>query len=246
VFQIDIDDRIAITDRILTNAFPAVRALFPETAEIRFFTNQIDTQTRGIDLVTTYKRTWDNGVGLELSLAAAYNETNVERQRDTPAAILAGASGANQRFQLVDQTAIELIEVAVPRTKALLNSVVDVGNFAFSARATYFGQVKAFSTGLSAADSNVDCNVNNRCVQTFRGKTLVDLSVSYAMNDALSFTLGGNNVFDTYPDKYNNLRDGFVGQASSYSDGQIPYSRNSNQFGFNGAFYFLNAAFSFK
>jgi iron complex outermembrane receptor protein len=246
VFQIDIDDRIAITDRILTGAFPAVRALFPETAEIRFFTNQIDTQTRGIDLVTTYKRTWDNGVGLELSLAAAYNETNVERQRDTPAAILAGTSGANQRFQLVDQTAIELIEVAVPRTKALLNSVVDVGNFAFSARATYFGQVKAFSTGLSAADSNVDCNLSNRCVQTFRGKTLVDLSVSYAMSDALTFTLGGNNVFETYPDKYNNLRDGFVGQASSYSDGQVPYSRNSNQFGFNGAFYFLNAAFSFK
>ena len=32
VFQIDIDDRIAITDRIITSAFPAVRALFPETA----------------------------------------------------------------------------------------------------------------------------------------------------------------------------------------------------------------------
>jgi iron complex outermembrane receptor protein len=179
-------------------------------------------------------------------LAAAYNETNVERQRATPATILAGASNANQAFRLVDQTSIELIEVAVPRTKALLNSMVDIGNFAIGARATYFGQVKAFSTGLSAADSNVDCDVNNRCVQTFRGKTVVDLSASYAMSDALTFTLGSNNVFDTFPDKYNNFRDGFAGQASSYSDGQIPYSRNSNQFGFNGAFYFLNAVVSFQ
>jgi iron complex outermembrane recepter protein len=219
--------------------------LFPETAEIRFFTNQIDTRTRGIDLVTTYRRTWSSGVGLELSLAAAYNETKVERQRATPAAILAGASGGNRNFKLVDRTAIELIEVAVPRTKALLNSTLDIGKLAINARATYFGQVKAFSTGLSAADPNVDCDVSNRCVQTFHGKTVVDLSVSYALSDALSFTLGSNNIFDTFPDKYNNFGDGDVGQASSYSDGQIPYSRNSNQFGFNGAFYFLSATLSF-
>ena len=196
--------------------------------------------------MSTYRRSWDNGIGLELSLAGAYNETSVERQRATPAAILAGAAGANQSFKLVDQTAIELIEVAVPRTKALLNSTVDIGNFSINTRATYFGQVKAFSTGLSPADSNVDCDVNNRCVQTFGGKTVVDLSVTYAMSDAVSITLGSNNIFDTYPDKYNNLADGDVGQASSYSDGQIPYSRNSNQFGFNGAFYFLSAVFSFR
>jgi iron complex outermembrane receptor protein len=245
VFQIDIDDRIATTDRIITANFPAVRALFPETAEIRFFTNQIDTRTRGIDLVTTWRRKFDNGYALDLSLAGSYNETKVERQRATPAAILAGASAANQSFRLVDQTAIELIEVAQPRTKVLLNSILDIGAFAFNARATYFGAVKAFSTGLSALDSNVDCDVRNRCVQTFEGKTLVDLSVTYAWNDALSLTLGSNNVFDTYPDKYNAFRDGFVGEAASYSNGQIPYSRNSNQFGFNGAFYYLNAALRF-
>ena len=58
-------------------------------------------------------------------------------------------------------------------------------------------------------------------------------------------TLGANNVFDTYPDKWNSFRDGFVGQASNYTNGQIPYSRNSNQFGFNGAYYYLTAAWTF-
>jgi len=114
-----------------------------------------------------------------------------------------------------------------------------------NARASFFGNVKAFSTGLSAADANVRCDAANRCVQTFAGKTLLDLSGTYAPTDALNLTLGGNNIFDTYPDKYHNFRDGFVGQASSYSDGQIPYSRNSNQFGFNGAYYYLTATFSF-
>ena len=244
-FQIDIKDRIAITDRILASAFPAVAALFPSTAEIRFFTNQIDTQTRGIDLVTTYRRPFDNGNSFEVSLAGTYNETEVVRQRATPQQLLAGASATNQSFLLVDQTAIELIEVATPRSKILLNTKTALGALTINARGTYFGAVKAFSTGLSALDSNVTCDASNRCVQTFDGKTLIDLSFTYAVNDKLSATLGSNNVFDTYPDKYNNRRDGFIGQATSYSDGQIPYSRNSNQFGFNGAYYYLTAILKF-
>ncbi len=244
-FQIDIDDRIAVTDRILTSAFPAVAALFPQTAEVRFFTNHIDTQTRGVDLVTTYSNKFDNGVSLDLSLAGSYNETEVLRQRATPSQILAGAAASNQSFLLVDQTAIELIEVATPRSKILLNSKVGWNAWTASARATYFGSVKAFSTGLSGLDPNVDCDVRNRCVQTFDGKTLVDLSLTYAVNDELSLTLGSNNAFDTYPDKWNSFREGFVGQASNYTNGQIPYSRNSNQFGFNGAYYYLTAAWTF-
>jgi iron complex outermembrane receptor protein len=243
-FQIDIKDRIAITDRILSSAFPAVAALFPSTAEIRFFTNQIDTQTRGIDLVTTYRHPFDSGSSYEISVAGTHNKTEVVRQRATPQQLLAGASAANQNFRLVDQTAIELIEVATPRTKILLNSKFSLGALTVNARGTYFGSVKAFSTGLSGLDSNVTCDANNRCVQTFDGKTLVDLSFTYALSHKFSATLGSNNLFDTYPDKYNNRRDGFIGQASSYSDGQIPYSRNSNQFGFNGAYYYLTAIFT--
>lgn len=244
-FQIDIEDRIAITDRILTSAFPAVAALFPQTAEIRFFTNQIDTRTRGVDLVATYGTRFDSGLTLDVSLAGSYNETEVLRQRATPAQLLAGAAASNRGFLLVDQTAIELIEVATPRSKILLNSKLGWGDWTASARATYFGSVQAFSTGLSGLDANVDCDARNRCVQTFEGKTLVDLSLTYAISDALNVTLGSNNVFDTHPDKWNSLREGFVGQASSYSNGQIPYSRNSNQFGFNGAYYYLTTTWTF-
>lgn len=53
-FQINIKDRIAITYTITTANFPAVAALFPGVKEIRFFTNQIDTRTRGVDVVVTY------------------------------------------------------------------------------------------------------------------------------------------------------------------------------------------------
>jgi len=244
-FQINIKDRIAITDGILTASYPAVAALFPGVREIRFFTNQVDTRTRGIDVVATYKIPFDNGNKLSLTLAGTHAETKVLRQRATPAALIAGATAANQAAPLIGLTAIELIEVAQPRSKILFSSNFDVGKLTLGARASYFGSVKAFSTGLNAADSNVKCDANNRCVQTFGGKTLFDMNVTYRVSDRLSLTAGGNNIFDTYPDKWNARRNGFTGEAASYSNGQTPYTRNAGQFGFNGAYYYLTANLTF-
>ena len=243
-FQINIKDRIAITDGILTANFPAVAALFPGVREIRFFTNQIDTRTRGIDVVATYK----TGIGagnLKFTLAGTHAETRVLRQRATPTQLTAGASTANQAIQLVGLTAIELIEVAQPRTKVLFSTSYELGGLTIGARATYFGSVKAFSTGLSASDSNVQCDAANRCVQTFGAKTLFDMNIGYAFSERFSLTAGANNLFNTYPDKWNSTRDGKVGEAASYSNGQTPYTRNANQFGFNGAYYYLTANVKF-
>ncbi len=243
-FQINIKDRIAITDGILTANFPAVSALFPGVREIRFFTNQIDTRTRGIDVVATYKL--DVGPGaLKLTLAGTHAETKVLRQRATPSQIVAGASAANQTLALVGLTAVELIEVAQPRTKILFSTNFDTGGLTLGGRATYFGSVKAFSTGLNAADKNVACNAANRCVQTFTAKTIFDANATYAFNERFSLTVGANNLFDTYPDKWKNRRDGATGEAASYSNGQTPYTRNANQFGFNGSYYYLTANVNF-
>ncbi len=244
-FYIDIDERIVVSERLNTSRFPAVATLFPNAREIRFFTNHIDTETKGIDLVLNYGTEFSNGGELDLTLAATFNQTEVTGQKDTPSQILTGASAANRDIQLLGQTAIELIEVAQPQEKIVLSAVYRLENWNFVARATRFGEVEAFSRGLSPLDSNVECDSNNRCVQTFGAKTVTDISATYAFNENFRLTFGANNVFDVYPDKYNNTRDGFVGQASSYASGQIPYSRNSNQFGFNGAYYYMTANVDF-
>lgn len=244
-FQIDIEDRIAITDGILTANYPAVAALFPGVREIRFFTNQIDTQTRGIDVVATYRVPLGDDNRLSLTIAGTHAATEVLRQRPTPAALIAGASAANQAAPLIGLTAVELIEVAQPRTKILASANLDLGPLTIGTRASYFGPVEAFSLGLNAADPNVECNAANRCVQTFSGKTLLDLSVTYRVSDSFSLTAGANNLLGTYPDRWNARRFGFVGEAASYSNGQTPYTRNAGQFGFNGAYYFLTANIDF-
>jgi iron complex outermembrane recepter protein len=244
MFRIDIKDRIVISDGILTASFPSVAALFPGVREIRFFTNHIDTQTQGVDLVLSYKREVLGG-DLTLTLAGTNSETSVENQRGTPAQLIAGASAANQAFKLLGPTSIELIEVAIPRTKFLLSSSYAFGQLTAGVRASYFGPVEAFSTGLSPQDANVRCDANNRCVQEFSGKTLVDFTLSWKASESVTLTGGVNNAFDVYPDKWNNRAAGDVGEAASYSTGQTPYTRNAGQFGFNGSYYFVTAAVAF-
>ena len=71
------------------------------------------------------------------------------------------------------------------------------------------------------------------------------MNATYAFTESFGVTLGVNNLFDTYPDKWNNKRDGATGEAASYSNGQTPYTRNANQFGFNGSYYYLTANVKF-
>lgn len=242
-FQIDIDDRIVITERLNTGNFPAVAALFPEAREIRFFTNAISTKTTGLDIVAAYKETFSEKSNFSGSLALTLNKTEVVSQKDAPAELTAGG---DPDFKLLGEVATQLIEVAQPRYKLLANLNYNTGRFGFTGRLTHFGEVQAASGGLSLEDSNViESESGDRLVQVFSPKALVDLSMSFRFSDNFTWSIGSNNIFDVYPDKWNNTRDGFVGQASNYSNGQITYSRNSNQFGFNGAYYYTGLNITF-
>lgn len=245
VFQINIQDRIVISERLSTSLYPSVASLFSEAKEIRFFTNHIDTKTRGIETVLTYKKRVDPKSSLNVSGAFTFNQTRVVSQKETPSQITEGASSDDQNIQLLGKTAIELIEVAQPRLKFLASANYQYGKWGINTRITRFGNVKAYSSGLSDEDANVECDTDGRCVQTFAAKTITDLSLSYNFSPSFTFTVGSNNVFDVYPDKYNNTADGFAGEAGSYQNGQIPYSRNSNQFGFNGAYYYVMGVINF-
>ena len=242
-FRIDINDRIVITERLNTGAFPAVGALFPEAREIRFFTNAISTKTTGIDIVAAYKQRFNEKSNFSGSLALTLNQTEVVSQQDAPAELTAGG---DPDFKLLGEIATQLIEVAQPRYKLLANLNYNIGKFGFTGRMTHFGEVQAASNGLSLEDANViESDSGERLVQVFSNKAIVDLSVAFRVSDTFTWSIGSNNIFDTYPDKWNNTRDGFVGQASNYSNGQIPYSRNSNQFGFNGAYYYTSLNINF-
>jgi iron complex outermembrane receptor protein len=228
-YQIDVTDRIIISEQLPVNStIPALLVAFPTTTGIRevtFFTNHINTRTKGIDFVTSFKHNFTPKSGLNASVALTFNKTEITSQKPTPSQLSAGATVP---VKLIDTISISLIETSQPRNKVLGSIGWQAGKFNVTAKGTYFGKVIAWEkpTGLPHRS------------QTYAGKTLVDVTAGYDISKRFSVTLGANNIFNVYPDKT-------FSNYASYASGQIPYTRNANQFGFNGSYYYTTLNLKF-
>lgn len=228
-YQINVTDRIITSEQLaVSRAIPALLAVFPVSSGIReltFFTNHINTRTKGIDMVTSYKHSFTPKIGLNASVAFTFNKTEITSQKPTPEALRAGATST---IKLIDTVSVSLIETSQPRNKVLASIGYQAGRLNVTGKATYFGEVTAWEKPAGLPHRS----------QVFGGKTLVDATVSYDILKMLSITIGVNNLFDVYPDKV-------LATYASYSSGQIPYTRNAGQFGFNGSYYYTTLNLKF-
>ncbi|WP_149195536.1 TonB-dependent receptor plug domain-containing protein [Luteimonas suaedae] len=218
-YQIDIDDRIILSENLVDdpdNPDPALRRLVSTFLEARgifgvnggrYFTNAIDTRTRGVDLVGTYRWTLDAG-NLDFTAGFNYNDTDIQRIAPNPPELETGDLDLN-RIGRVEQGRVT---VGAPSDKLFLSGVWNSGPWTLSAAATRYGKFEVLNN-----DPDLD--------QTFGAEWTLDVSAAYAVG-GWDFTIGADNVFDAYPDE--------VIFANS-SAGQLPYSAAS-PFGFNGAF----------
>ena len=230
-YQIDIADRIIITENLAVANVAALKPLFTGFREITFFTNQINTKTKGIDLVVSYRNQFNSRNRLNASLALTVNETRITSAKGAPAALQQDTKLA---VILIDTISRGLIETSQPHTKVLGSVAYQMGKVNVTLRGTYFGEVTAWE---KLARPNPGTS-NLHQSQTFSGKTVFDLSVGYAFTKLLTLTVGGNNITNVYPDKvYSNY--------ASYTNGQVPYTRNANQFGFNGSYYYSTLQVNF-
>ena len=217
-YQIDIDDRIVISGRF-SNTIPALAQFFAGTnvTEAQFFTNAIDTRTRGIDVVAT--RTDDLlGGRLTTTIAANFNKTDIRGDVRTPPQL----TGFGET--LLNREERGRIEVNQPRSKIIGTLSYEVGSWLARVAATRFGEITTVAPQLPEQD------------QTFSPKIVTDVTLAYRFSPAVELQVGANNLFDVYPDRVRDPR--------LTNDGTVPYSRFATQFGFNGASYY--AALNFK
>ncbi|MBP6596834.1 MAG: TonB-dependent receptor [Arenimonas sp.] len=216
-YQIEVEDRVTLSENLTSTAVRNFLQAngFPGVGGGRYFTNAIDTTTQGVDVIGTYAWQLESS-SVDLTVGYNYNSTDIDRIAPNPAALTA-----------IDPTAVRFgrvelgrFEVGSPKDKVLLGGTWNVGAFAFSATGTRYGE-------FTVLNSNP---VND---QTFGSEWTLDLSATYTM-DRWAFTLGGDNVLDTYPD---------VVLFANSTSGQLPYS-GSAPFGFNGAYLYLNARYS--
>jgi len=117
---------------------------------------------------------------------------------------------------LFDRPAQTNVTENLLRTKLLLNNYTQIGDWSLNTRINRFGGFNSFDNAVA----------NDR---SYGAKWIADMALGWKATDTLEFAIGGNNIFNVYPDfdpiGFNrNLGAGFYA--------------TSGAFGFTGGYYY--------
>jgi iron complex outermembrane recepter protein len=228
-YYIEVDDRIVLSNNFTgDSAVAALRRIgVTGVSGGRYFTNAIDTRTRGYDVIANYGITFSTTSVLRLSAAYNWNRTRVTRV-DTLPQNLSGL-----KTSLFDRVEQARIEVGNPENNLILGAAYTLAKLGLNVRAQRYGQVTGFNSATATS------NAFGPLDQTFSPKWITDVSASYGFG-RLSVSIGADNVFDVYPDR--NINNGNIATIATENGGTanfgiFPYAGIS-PFGFNGRFVY--------
>jgi len=227
LYQIDVKDRIFISESYAVSLSDIAKlpelASVGEGGTVQYFTNSLDTSTKGVDVVSTYKTHLLDG-RLNLSLAYNYNTTDVTKY--DPSAIAT--------YQIID------IKGLAPHNRASLSANWARDEWVVNVRENYFGSWTDANDYPTAFDNNGNVTAG----QIFGAKLTTDVDVTYHMGQWAT-TFGAANLFNVFPDKIApTATNPIYPITGSTYDGEI-YPRNGGPFGINGRVVFVNVGFKF-
>ena len=185
---------------------------------VQFFTNAINTRTKGIDIILNGKWKIHKSV-LGFVFGANFNQTRLFGDIKTTDKL-----GADSVLFNIEEKA--RIQKGQPGSKIILSTDYRIGKFFFTFRNTFFGNT-ATTTLLS----------NDTLYESYSSKILTDFSISYSPKKWITITTGANNVFDVFPDPIKNYKNTL--------ERRLIYSPDASPFGFNGGYYFVSMSFNF-
>jgi iron complex outermembrane receptor protein len=193
---------------------------------VQTFVNGVDTQTYGLDYVGTYAMSYGEFGHVDYSLSVNYNDTHVLKVHAPP-------SNVNPNVVLLDQGAVSGLEDSTPKWRGSLNAYWTKGPWSLNFRENFFGS--SFTYGQDA--------VSGKWVQLLsRSAWITDFEGGYTFPHGVKLSMGANNVFNQYPNKYpytyrySQLQKNSSGFASQYPS--APY-------GYNGGFYYGRLTWTF-
>jgi len=201
VYQIDIDDRVALSTQFNRGDGRASAsggtigdeisllldaAGFDESlGGVNYFTNAIDTRSRGVDIVATWSVESDVG---SFEFSGAYNRSDLTVRSVDPnpeelsGLILADGSAIVQ----FDRARLGTYTDEFPESKLTLSSSYSNNGFKANFRGTQFG-------------SFVDVQVSEQNDRFNDSEWIFDFELGYEFDGGLGIYAGANNVFNTYP-----------------------------------------------
>ena len=220
-YNIAIHDKIVLSSNFATTSVANFLTAqgYPGLEGGRYFTNAVNSRTQGLDVTAHYALRLANSDHLALTAGFNYNDTVVTYIKGTPANVLTLTGGT----PIFDRQSTLRYERGVPLDKGNFSVTYNLGKrFTFLVRENWYGKV--LSAGTTAATD-----------QYLAAKFVTDAEVAWHIRPELSIALGANNVFNTYPDKFN---------AANNTSGLAQYSSFS-PFGFNGGFYYSRLNYKF-
>lgn len=185
-YHIKVKDRITLSESLNNNAARAILASqgFDEVYGVSFFTNGLDTTSRGFDIVGRQSIDLQAYGKLDLTLAYNRDETKVDKIQSS---ILGG--------DIVGRQVLGLITDATPESTLTLGAKYDYRDWSLWLSTTRYGRYG----GYNANDPTQD--------QFFKPAWVTDAALTYKYRD-YDFTVGGQNLFGTTPDLNNSVANG--------------------------------------
>jgi iron complex outermembrane receptor protein len=192
---------------------------------INIFTNGVNTRSRGVEFVTTLNSRYAEYGSVDWSVAANWNQVRVTKINQAPTQL--------QPQTLLDRQAISDLEATSPKTRINLGALWKLGPWSVNLRESLYGKSHEM---VSPDGSNWYKNEIGNAATT-------DLEVSYKLDKSWTLTVGGNNIFNRYPDKVNaELMAVYRETLDNTGVTQYP---SFSPFGINGGYYYARASFKF-
>ncbi len=210
-FNIEVDDRIALSQNFtLTDAEREDLINSGVTAaanirDFRFFVNDFDTTTEGVDVVATYSLDWSAGI-TDFNVAYNYTDTSVDSFDPS----------------IIDATRIAELEEGLPESRYTLNATHLMNDWRFMLR---YNWTDEWYDGEDFG--SVDFGES---IPTYDSYWTIDAEVGYTFDDiGLTLVAGANNITDETPDENPGAAGGVGNRYSQFAplgfNGALYYGR---------------------
>ena len=176
-YHIEVTDRISTTSAIALTEEDIAALLAQGVSDassfsaVKFFTNDFDTTTEGLDVVANYSQDMFGGE-TKYSLAYNWTSTTVDQASDN-----------------ITPERVRMLEDNLPATRWSFTANHTNGDWRVLGRLNYFGSI--FEDHL---DSGLP-------IDNIGSELSVDVEVGYHFTDDLQVVVGAKNALDEYPDR---------------------------------------------
>ncbi|MEW6981412.1 TonB-dependent receptor plug domain-containing protein [Colwelliaceae bacterium 6471] len=184
--------------------------------QVSFFTNDFDTTTEGVDFVGNYSTDLLNGSTV-FSLAYNWNETTVDKYT-----------------AITGEGKVSRLENDLPNHRATFTWAQSWEDINMFTRVNYYGEYQGVHVDWIGTPDEPGTEINADAEVT------VDVEVTYHATEALSVSIGAQNIFDVYPSELD-----FEKQTGAPNNSWGGKYYETSPFGFNGGFYYLKATYKF-